>query len=122
MGQARGSPHYTALLYANDSSHGDTFSRSLLHVGVEPQRAAQTERRYTPMTHRSSLPLLGCLMAVAPILQLLQPVASGAVGVGGLPAPGNGNRAVHAAAQNTSPNGNPNPGVHPPNSNPYGLS
>ena len=62
------------------------------------------------------LPVTACLLALA----VFPDAASGAVGHG-VRSPF-GQAKVSTPAQNTFQGGNPNPGVHPPNSKPYGLT
>jgi hypothetical protein len=87
------------------------------------------------MTRRCSLPITGWSLAAVAFLPLFPHAASGAVGsaIRTLQLSGNPNLTVLSQhltfrkvmtpyAQNTSQKGNPNPGVHPSNSKPYGLS
>jgi hypothetical protein len=85
---------------------------------------------------RFFFPMVGLLPAALAFLFLLPHEASGAVGSGtarlatpqqsrltAVPAWSSSFEAAGvSAAQNSFERGNPNPGVHPPNSNPYGLS
>jgi hypothetical protein len=85
---------------------------------------------------RFSFPMVGLLPAALAFLFLLPHEASGAVGSStarvatpqqsqptAVPAWSSSfEAATVSAAQNDFERGNPNPGVHPPNSNPYGLS